>query len=119
MLAACSAVLHGVSVGHATSAVAVVVMVLMAAVCLYCAYDLWLSGTSRAWVLVATMNIAMVAVHMPTAAHHHGGGVSATAAAGMPTAMVVATVIAVIEVVAAVAVLYQRSRGTAGRLVSS
>ena len=119
MLAACSAVLHGVSVGHAASAAAVVVMVLMAAVCLYCAYDLWLSGTSRAWVLVATMNIAMVAVHMPTAAHHHGGGVSATAAVGMPTAMAVATVIAVVEVVAAVAVLCQRSRGTAGRLASS
>ena len=117
-LAACSAVLHGVSVGHATSAVAVVVMVAMAAVCLYCAHDLWLTGTSRAWVLVATMNIAMVALHMPTAGHRHGGGVAASAAP-MTTAMMAATVIAAVEVVAAVAVLCQRSRGTAGRLASS
>jgi hypothetical protein len=121
-LAACSAVLHGVSVGHATSAAAVVVMVAMAAVCLYCAHDLWRSGTSRAWVLVATMNIAMVAFHMPTAGHHHGGAVVASASPGlstaMTTAMTVATVIAAVEVVAAVAVLCQRSRGTAGRLAS-
>lgn len=118
-LAASSAVLHGVSVGHASSAVAVAVMATMAAVCLYCAHDLWLSGTSRAWVLVATMNIAMVALHMPAAGHHHGGDVGVRAAPPMTTAMTVATAIAAVEVVAAVAVLCQRSRGTAGRLASS
>jgi hypothetical protein len=118
-LAACSAVLHGVSVGHARGAVAIAVMVAMAAVCLYCARDLWLSGTSRAWVLVATMNIAMVALHMPAAGHRHGGDVATHAAPGMTTLMAVATAIAAVEVVAAVAVLSQRSRGTAGRLVSS
>ena len=118
-LAACSAVLHGVSAGHARGAVAVAVMVAMAAVCLYCARDLWRSGSSRAWVLVATMNIAMVALHMPTAGHRHGGAVVTSASPGLTTAMTVATVIAAIEVVAAVAVLCQRSRGTAGRLASS
>jgi hypothetical protein len=118
-LAACSAVLHGVFVGHATSAAAVVVIAAMAAVCLYCAYDLWTGGSTRAWVLVATMNIAMVAAHMSTAGHHHGAEVTTTTAVGMPTAMAVATVIAAIEVVAAVAVLYRRSRGAAARLVSS
>ena len=118
-LAASSAVLHGVSVGHATSAAAAVVLVAMASVCLYCARDLWMSGTSRAWVLVATMNIAMVAVHMPTGGHRHGGEVTAGAASGMSTAMTAALVIAVVEVIAAVAVLCQRSRGTAGRLASS
>jgi hypothetical protein len=112
-------VLHGVSAGHARGAVAAAVMVAMAAVCLYCARDLWLGGTTRAWVLVATMNIAMVALHMPSAGHRHGGGdVTTRAAPGMSTAMAVATVIAAVEVVAAVAVLCQRSRGTAGRLVS-
>lgn len=116
-LAACSAVLHGVAVGHATGSAAVVVMLAMAAVCLYCARDLWISGTSRAWVLVATMNIAMVALHMPTAGHRHGGEIPASTA-GMPAPMAVATMIAVVEVVAAVAVLYQRSRGSAGRLAS-
>jgi len=118
-LAACSAALHGVSVSHATSAAAAVVLVAMASVCLYCARDLWMSGTSRAWVLVATMNIAMVAVHMPTAGHRHGGEVTARAASGMSTAMTAALVIAVVEVIAAVAVLCQRSRGTARRLASS
>jgi hypothetical protein len=118
-LAACSAVLHGVFVGHATSAAAVVVIAVMAAVCLYCAYDLWTGGTTRAWVLVATMNIAMVAAHMSTAGHRHGADVAPTATLSMPTSMAVATVIAAVEVVAAVAVLYQRSRGAAARLVSS
>jgi hypothetical protein len=118
-LAACSAVLHGVSAGHARGAVAVAVMVAMAAVCLYCARDLWLGGATRAWVLVATMNIAMVALHMPTAGHHHGGDITTRAAPGMSTAMAVATAIAAVEVVAAVTVLCQRSRGTAGRLASS
>jgi hypothetical protein len=117
-LAASSAVLHGVSVGHTTSAAAAVVLVAMASVCLYCARDLWMSGTSRAWVLVATIaTIAMFIV--ATGGHRHGGEVAAGAGSGLSTAMTAAMVIAAVEVIAAVAVLCQRSRGTAGRLASS
>jgi hypothetical protein len=37
--------------------------VAMAAGCLYCARDLWVRETLRAWILVALMNLTMIAVH--------------------------------------------------------
>lgn len=112
VLAAASAALHGVSLGHAGSPAAVALMLAMIATCALCARDLWSRGTSRAWVLVATMNVAMVALHMPGASHHHSGGVTVTATP-MGTAMTAATAIAVVEVLIAVGVLYRRSRITA------
>jgi hypothetical protein len=65
VVAACSAVLHGFSLVHATSAAATVLTAVMLAGCLFCARDLWVRGSPRAWVLVALMNLAMIALHSP------------------------------------------------------
>jgi hypothetical protein len=111
VVAACSAVLHGFSLVHATSAAATVLTVVMLATCLFCARDLWAHGKMRAWVLVALMNLAMLAVHAPTsAAHHHGRPAIAAAGTHHSTVMTLATALAVVEVTVAAAVLYYRSR---------
>jgi hypothetical protein len=109
-LAACSAVLHGLTIFHTETPAAAVLMAGMAAACLYCALELWIKGALRTWLLVALMNIAMIALHTPIAAgHQHGGGF-----ASMPThhstLMTLATVLAAVEAVIATAVVYQRSR---------
>jgi hypothetical protein len=111
-VAACSAVLHGVSLVGATNPVVSAATVAMLAACLYCATDLWVRGTLRAWLLVALMNLAMIAIHMPmSAGHHHtGGGVGMSAPAHHSTVMPLATGLAVVEVVAAAAVLFYRTR---------
>lgn len=112
VLAACSAVLHGFSLAHATSAAATTLTVVMLTACLFCARDLWAQGGLRAWVVVALMNLAMIAIHAPApAAHHHGDGISAASPAHHPTLMTLATTLAVVEVVVAAAVLYYRTRG--------
>jgi hypothetical protein len=60
--------------------------------------------------LVALMNLAMIVIHMPmSAGHHHGGGVDMSAPAHHSTVMP-PTGLAVVEVVAAVAVLLYRTR---------
>jgi hypothetical protein len=111
VLAACSGVLHGFSLLHATSAAATVLTVAMLAACMFCARDLWARGTLRAWALVALMNLAMIVIHTPaSAAHHHGGGVNAAAPVHHSTVMTLATTLAAVEVVAAAAVLYYRTR---------
>ncbi len=112
LLAACSAVLHGITITHADTPAAAVLMTGMAAACLYCARDLWMQSALRTWVLVAVMNIAMIAVHTPFASgHQHGGGAVVVA---LPmhhsTVMTMATALAVVEAVIATAVVYQRSR---------
>ncbi|QZY46012.1 hypothetical protein HZU38_07400 [Mycolicibacterium vanbaalenii] len=99
VLAVTSAVLHGASLSVLTFA--------MAAACLYCAYELWRFDTVRSWVLVAVMNIAMIAVHLPLMGHH---GHTATPGAGMGTTMAVATVVAAAEIMLAAAVLFARTR---------
>ena len=110
-LAACSAVLHGISLGHATNLAAAGLTVAMAAGCLYCARDLWVRGMLRAWVLVALINLTMIAIHAPApAAHHDGGRVTTAAPAHHSTVMNLATTLAAVEVVAAAAVLYSRTR---------
>ncbi|MDO3635755.1 hypothetical protein [Mycolicibacterium arseniciresistens] len=110
-LAACSAVLHGFSLTNTTSTAATALTVVMLAACLFCARDLWARGTLRAWVLVALMNLAMIASHTPVSAtHHHGGGVDADAAVQHSTVMTLATAIAAVEVVISAAVLYYRTR---------
>ena len=71
--------------------------------------QLWRDSTERAWVVVALMNLAMIALHLPAPAHHHG---AVSAAAPSPsTLMTVATLVALVEVTAAAAALYVRSRG--------
>jgi hypothetical protein len=104
-------VLHGFSLAHTTSAAATALTVVMLAACLSCAHDLWTRGTLRAWVLVALMNLAMIAIHTPAStAYHHGGGVNAAAPVHHSTLMTLATTLAAVEVVAAAAVLYYRTR---------
>jgi NADH:ubiquinone oxidoreductase subunit K len=113
-LALSSAGLHAAMLGHASNMVAAVLLVAMIVACVYCARDLWLRGTLRAWCIVGLMNIAMIAVHLPAPSHHHG----VHAAAGQQsTLMGLATTIAAIEVAVAIAVLYCRTRRH-GQLVS-
>ena len=112
LLAACSAMLHGISLVDSANIAATVLMVALLAACLFCARDLWARGPLRAWVLVALMNLAMIAIHTPaSAAHHHGGGGVAAAPAHHSTVMTLATAFAAVEVVVATAVLYYRIRG--------
>jgi len=112
VLAACSAVLHGVSLGHSGNRWVAALMLAMIVACLYCAYELWTRDTVRGWVLVAVMNLGMIGVHLPmSTGHHHGAAMPMGAAA--PVAMEVATAVAVIEVLLAAAVLYVRTRGLA------
>ena len=79
LLAACSAVLHGITIAHATLAAAVL-LAGMGLACLYCARDLWMQGALRTWVLIAVMNLAMITVHtgLPSG-HQHGGGAAVAA----------------------------------------
>ena len=83
VLAASSAVLHAVMLGHAGSVALTVLIAGMVGACLYCARELWLSGTSRAWCLVAVMNLVMVATASDLA--------SAKAAGAMESAMAATT----------------------------
>ncbi len=86
-------------------------MAAMLAACLCCARDLWVRGTLRAWVLVALMNLAMIAVHVPASPpHHHGGGVTAVTPVPHSTVMTLATALAAVEVILAAAVVFHRTR---------
>jgi hypothetical protein len=105
VLAASSAVLHAVMLGHAGSAALAVLIAGMVGACLYCARELWLSGTSRAWL--------MVAVHLPMSGSHHLAHAVTEGVAAQPTIMTLATTLSMVEVVIAVAVLCYRTRGTA------
>jgi hypothetical protein len=110
LLAAVSAGLHAVMLGHASNAISAALLAVMITACLFCAWELWREGTVRAWVVVALMNLAMIAVHLPAPAHAHHG----VAPAGPPTPstlMATATLLAVIEVLAAAVALYVVSRG--------
>lgn len=111
LLAVCSAVLHGISLGHVTNLAAMALMVAMLVGCLYCARDLWVHGTVRGWVLVALMNFAMIAIHLPaSSAHHHGAGLAAATPMPESTVMTLASALAAVEVTVAAAVLYYRTR---------
>ena len=114
-LALSSAGLHAAMLGHASNVVAGVLLAAMILACVYCARDLWLRGTLRAWCVVGLMNIAMIAVHLPMPAHHHG--MHMASAGPQSTLMGLATAVAAVEVAAAVAVLCYRTRGNA-QLVS-
>lgn len=110
-LAVCSAVLHGVMVGHAGNPVLAVLILGMMAACLYCARDLWVGGSMRAWGLVAVMNLGMIVVHCSLPSHQHGAPLlPAVGVAPMPTVMMLAIAISGVEVAVATAVLYRHSR---------
>jgi len=115
VLALSSAGLHAAMLGHASNFVAGLLLAAMIAACVYCARDLWLRGTLRAWCVVGLMNIAMIAVHLPAPSHHHGLHTATTGQ--QSTLMGLATAVAAVEVAVAMAVLYYRTRGNA-QLVS-
>ena len=109
-LALSSAGLHAAMLGHASNVVAGGLLAAMIVACVYCARDLWLRGTLRAWCVVGLMNIAMIAVHLPAPGHHHGVH---AAASQQSTLMSLATAIAAVEVAVAMAVLYYSTRRNA------
>lgn len=113
LLAAGSAALHAVMLGQAANVIAAGLVAAMVTSCLYCATELWRGGSARAWVVVALMNLAMIAIHLPTSAHNHAGGPVSEPS----TLMEAATLVAFIEVLAAGTALYLRSRviGRPGR----
>src|SRR5215218_4004503 len=113
-LAVASAGLHAAMLGHTSGAITAGLLATMIAACLYCARELWRDGTARAWVVVALMNIAMIAVHLPAPAHHHGA--PNAEAPPSSTMMTMATLLALAEVTAAAAALYVGSRGRMVRL---
>ena len=108
-----SAVLHGVMLGHATTPVSAVLIAVMVGACLYCARELWLSGTTRAWTLVALMNLGMVAVHLPASGAHHLTHPAVETVVPQSSIMISATALSMIEVAFAVAVLCYRTGGNA------
>jgi hypothetical protein len=116
LLAVCSAGLHALMLGHAGSPAIAALLVAMLGVCLFCAWELWRDGSLRAWTLVALMNLGMVAVHLGGSGHQHGPALSLPATASPSALMTVATVIALVEVAAAVVVLSYRTRDRAARL---
>jgi hypothetical protein len=113
ILAATSAGVHGVMLGHVGSAAVAVLIAVMVGACLYCAYELWSSGALRAWCLVAVMNLAMVAVHLPMSGAHHVTHVDMNAVMPQSMIMTMATVLSMVEVLIAVGVLCYRTRGNA------
>ncbi len=100
--------------GHTSSMMVAGLLATMIAACLYCARELWRGGTARAWVVVALMNLAMIALHLPAPVHHHGATNATTPPSS--TLMTVATLLALAEVTAAAAALYVGSRGRMVRL---
>ncbi len=115
-LAATSAALHSVMLAHAPNVAFGVLVAGMALACLYCACELWRNGTLRAWFLVAMMNLAMIALHLPVPGHHHGDVAGALAPSSASTIMTLAVALSVVEVAIAVAVLYYRTREAADAL---
>src|SRR5947209_18164337 len=109
LVAVGSAAAHGLMLSGSTNLALAVVVIAMMGACLYCARDLWTVGSSRAWCLVAVMNLAMIALHLSIPGHHHTGAMS-TVALPASTLMTVATSLSVLEAAAATAVLYLRSR---------
>jgi hypothetical protein len=109
VLALSSAGLHAAMLGHVSNVLASVLLAAMIAACVYCARDLWLRGSLRAWCVVGLMNIAMIAVHLPMPAHHHG--MHMALAGNQSTLMGLATGVAAVEALVAIAVLYYRTRG--------
>ena len=108
VLAAASAALHGVMLGHAANSAIAVLIAAMIGACLYCARDLWLRGTLQTWCIVAVMNLAMVALHLPAPVHRHVAG--AATVEQQSTIMALATALSLVEVGAAAGVLWFRTR---------
>jgi hypothetical protein len=118
-LAAFSAGLHGLMVGETGNLVVGGIVLAMAAACLYCARELWVGSTVRAWCLVALMNLGMIAIHWSApGCHPAAASVSPAQASMMPpsTLMLTATAVAAVEAVIATIVLSVMTRGRAATL---
>jgi hypothetical protein len=115
VLALSSAGLHAAMLGHVSNVLAGGLLAAMIVACVYCARDLWLRGSLRAWCVVGLMNIAMIAVHLPMPAHHHG----MSSMGQQSTLMGLATGVAAVEAVVAMAVLYYRTRRNAELVIGS
>ncbi|WP_166906394.1 hypothetical protein [Mycobacterium sp. DL440] len=105
-LAVSSAGLHVVLLGATANPVAAAVLAAMIVGCLYCAGHLWRRGTSGVWCTIALMSLAMIALHTPMPAHHHGVVAPVQTSAMMTTA----TLLALLEVLIAAAVLTYTTR---------
>jgi hypothetical protein len=108
-VAAGSAALHATMIGHAAGLVPALLIIAMATACLFCAYELWRGCGPRTWLVVAVMNLAMIAVHWSMPAHHHGTPIVGPAEP-MPALMGLATAVSLTEAVIATAVLYALTR---------
>lgn len=104
VLAAGSAALHLMMIGHAANPVGVVVVVAMAVGCVICACELWRASSERVWCSVAVMNLAMIGMHIPAPAHRHEVAAPVIAIPLQPV-KVLATGVALSEVLVASAVL--------------
>ena len=104
-------------VGEAGNVVVGGIVLAMAAACLYCARELWVGSTVRAWCLVALMNLGMIAVHWSAPGCHpaRAASVSPAQTSMMPpsTLMLTATAVAAVEAVVATVVLSVMTRGRA------
>ncbi|WP_236694210.1 hypothetical protein [Mycolicibacterium obuense] len=109
-LAVASAVLHGGAALGMGSPWLVALTAAMVAGCLYCGWELMTRDSVRAWLLVALMNLAMIAMHLRLPAGHHSAGQPDGAHGAGGHALHPATVVAAVEVVLAAAVLFARSR---------
>lgn len=106
LLAVGSAGLHVVMLSASANPVAAAVLAVMIVGCLYCAGHLWRRGTSGVWCTIALMSLAMIALHTPMPTHHHGMAAPVHTSIMMSTA----TLLALLEVLIAAAVLTVRTR---------
>ena len=105
VVAAGSAILHTMMLGHAGNPMAALFVAAMAMACLFCACELWREGSQKVWCLVAVMNLAMVGLHMSGPGHQHGAvGLAGPVPATAPL-MTLATGVALGEAVVAALVL--------------
>jgi hypothetical protein len=116
LLAAASAGMHAImAASHGAMAIQAVAM---AAVCLRCAWELWTAPTIRTWVVVATMNIAMVAVHLPPLGAHQHGLTGPIVVQGHSDPFMALTIgFSAVEIVAATTVLERSTKRRAQRLI--
>lgn len=92
--------------GAIANPAAAVVLAAMTVGCLYCAGHLWRRGTSGVWCAIALMSLAMIALHTPMPMDHHG----VMAPVQTSTLMTTATLLALLEVIIAAAVLTYTTR---------
>jgi hypothetical protein len=111
VLAAFSAGLHALMIGHVDNLAVAGLVVAMVVACLYCARDLWSSGSLRSWCVVAVMSLAMVAIHWSVPECHPG--TVAGSATPASTWMITASSVALAEAAIATAVLFYRTRDRA------